>query len=62
MASVQRTLRTSVAAGGSGLGAIATTWTYARAGWNGVCGLGAAVSGLALAVWALTLRSAAASR
>ncbi|ASR44483.1 hypothetical protein BEN78_15040 [Xanthomonas citri pv. mangiferaeindicae] len=47
---------------GSGLGAIATTWTYARAGWSGVCGLGAAVSGLALAVWALTLRSADASR
>ena len=43
---------------GSGLGAIATTLTYARAGWSGVCVLGAAVSMLALLVWALTLRSA----
>lgn len=47
---------------GSGLGAIATTLTYARAGWSGVCVLGAAVSALALLVWALTLRLADTSR
>ncbi|QGZ59169.1 MFS transporter [Paraburkholderia acidiphila] len=44
---------------GSGLGAIATTATYAVAGWHGVCELGAAVSLLALLFWALTARSMA---
>lgn len=36
---------------GSGLGAIATTLAYAQAGWQAVCGLGAAVSVLALLFW-----------
>jgi predicted MFS family arabinose efflux permease len=36
---------------GSGLGAISTTVTYAHAGWQGVCALGAAVSLLALLFW-----------
>lgn len=36
---------------GSGLGAISTTATYAAAGWQGVCLLGAAVSLLALLFW-----------
>lgn len=36
---------------GSGLGALATTVTYAHAGWRGVCMLGAAVSALALVFW-----------
>jgi cyanate permease len=36
---------------GSGLGAIGTTATYARAGWQGACLLGAAVSVLALLFW-----------
>jgi predicted MFS family arabinose efflux permease len=36
---------------GSGLGAIGTTATYAYAGWQGVCLLGAAVSLLALLFW-----------
>lgn len=36
---------------GSGLGAISTTVTYAYAGWQGVCALGAAVSLLALLFW-----------
>jgi len=39
---------------GSGLGAISTTVTYAHAGWQGVCVLGAAVSLLALAFWGIT--------
>lgn len=41
---------------GSGLGAIATTYVYARAGWHGVCLLGAAVSLLAVAFWGATRR------
>ncbi|UYG03007.1 MFS transporter [Halomonas sp. LR3S48] len=41
---------------GSGLGAIGTTATYAHAGWQGVCALGAAVSLLALVFWAATRR------
>lgn len=41
---------------GSGLGAIGTTVTYAHAGWQGVCLLGAAVSLLALLFWAMTLQ------
>lgn len=43
---------------GSGLGAIASTMMYARAGWTGVCALGAVVSVAALGVWAATLRRA----
>lgn len=39
---------------GSGLGAISTTLIYARAGWPGVCLLGASVSLLALVFWWLT--------
>lgn len=39
---------------GSGLGAIATTATYAHAGWQGVCLLGAAVSLVALGFWWVT--------
>ncbi|MFT4191028.1 MAG: MFS transporter [Comamonas sp.] len=39
---------------GSGLGAIGATVTYAHAGWQGVCLLGAAVSLLALLFWAIT--------
>ncbi|MCS2170751.1 MFS transporter [Scandinavium sp. TWS1a] len=41
---------------GSGLGAIATTATYARAGWDAVCLLGAAISFLALGFWWVTRR------
>ena len=41
---------------GSGLGAMATTMTYARFGWDGVCALGAGVSGLALVFWAMSVR------
>lgn len=41
---------------GSGLGAIGTTATYAYAGWQGVCLLGAAVSLLALLFWWATRR------
>ncbi|KVR22891.1 hypothetical protein WK15_23595 [Burkholderia ubonensis] len=43
---------------GSGLGAIASTLVYARAGWAGVCVLGAAVSAAALAFWVATLKRA----
>ncbi len=41
---------------GSGLGAISTTVTYARFGWQGVCTLGASVSLLALVFWWMTQR------
>lgn len=41
---------------GSGLGAISTTVTYAHAGWQGVCLLGAGVSLLALVFWWATGR------
>jgi predicted MFS family arabinose efflux permease len=41
---------------GSAGGAIASTAVYARAGWTGVCLLGAAISGTALALWAITER------
>jgi predicted MFS family arabinose efflux permease len=41
---------------GSGLGAISTTETYAYAGWQGVCLLGASVSVFSLAFWAVTRR------
>lgn len=36
---------------GSGIGAISSTMVYARFGWNGVCWLGAAISGSALLFW-----------
>lgn len=39
---------------GSGLGALASTATYAAFGWSGVCLSGAAVSLLALVFWAVT--------
>ena len=39
---------------GSGAGAIASTLVYARAGWTGVCLLGAGISAAALLFWALT--------
>jgi len=41
---------------GSGLGAIGTTAVYSRAGWQGVCLLGAAVSLAALLFWWMTRR------
>jgi predicted MFS family arabinose efflux permease len=41
---------------GSGMGAIASTMTYAVLGWPGVCLLGAGVSLLALTFWRVTLR------
>ncbi|MGM3275945.1 MFS transporter [Ralstonia sp. 24A2] len=41
-------------AAGSGLGAMASTATYARAGWSGVCVLGAGISLAALGFWAAT--------
>ncbi len=41
---------------GSGSGAIASTWAYARAGWAGVSTLGATLSAAAFAFWALTRR------
>jgi predicted MFS family arabinose efflux permease len=41
---------------GSAGGAIASTGVYALAGWTGVCLLGAAISGAALALWAITER------
>lgn len=44
---------------GSGLGAIATTATYAHFGWQGVCLLGALTSLLALVFWAVTLTHSA---
>ncbi len=47
---------------GSGLGAISTTVTYARFGWQGVCTLGASVSFLALVFWWVTQRQFAETR
>ena len=41
---------------GCATGAIVSTLVYARAGWSGVCALGAATSALALLFWVLTLR------
>lgn len=41
---------------GSGAGAMATTATYAFAGWQGVCILGAGVSAIALVFWMTTRR------
>ena len=43
---------------GCATGSIASTLTYAAAGWTGVCSVGAAASGAALAFWRLTLRLA----
>ena len=43
-------------AAGSGLGAIATTAIYARAGWSGVCVLGAATCSVALVFWLASRR------
>ncbi len=40
---------------GSGVGAVASTHTYAAAGWSGVCLLGAGVSLAGLVFWMLTL-------
>ncbi|WP_201258597.1 MFS transporter [Bordetella sp. H567] len=42
---------------GSGLGSISATVTYAHAGWQGVCMLGATVSLVAMLFWAATLRA-----
>ncbi|NVD74869.1 MFS transporter [Duganella sp. BJB488] len=42
-------------AAGSGAGALAATTVYARAGWSGVCLLGAAVSLAALLFWAANM-------
>ena len=39
---------------GSGLGAIAATYTYAHFGWTAVCILGAAISATALLYWVYT--------
>lgn len=41
---------------GSASGSIASTVTYAHAGWIGVCVLGASVSAIAILFWALTRR------
>jgi len=41
---------------GSGMGAMATTATYALAGWQGVCLLGTGVTALALVFWKMTQR------
>lgn len=41
---------------GSASGSIASTVTYAYAGWIGVCVLGASVSAIAILFWALTRR------
>ncbi|WP_371870299.1 MULTISPECIES: MFS transporter [Pseudomonas] len=37
---------------GSGSGAVLASWVYARWGWTAVCGLGMAISALALGYWA----------
>ncbi|MBH0331527.1 transporter [Brevibacillus brevis] len=44
---------------GSSAGSIASTYTYAHFGWEGVCTLGASVSALALMYWAVTRRVSA---
>jgi predicted MFS family arabinose efflux permease len=41
---------------GCAAGSIVSTLVYARAGWNGVCLVGAAISAVALAFWAATSR------
>ncbi|WP_174226468.1 MFS transporter [Brevibacillus sp. HB1.1] len=47
---------------GSSAGSIASTYTYAHFGWEGVCLLGASVSALALVYWAVTRRVTAITR
>ncbi|MCB8822828.1 MFS transporter [Microvirga rosea] len=42
---------------GSAIGAIGATMTYDQAGWNGVCGLGAVFSAVALFIWVLNRSS-----
>jgi hypothetical protein len=44
---------------GCALGAIASTAVYDRAGWLGVCALGASINGVALLAWARTVDVAA---
>jgi predicted MFS family arabinose efflux permease len=39
---------------GSAAGSIVSTLVYARAGWSGVCMVGAAISTIAFVFWALT--------
>lgn len=39
---------------GSALGSSASTLLYTRAGWSGVCALGATISVLSLLVWSST--------
>jgi predicted MFS family arabinose efflux permease len=39
---------------GCATGSIVSTLVYARAGWTGVCLLGAAISAIAFVFWALT--------
>ncbi|WP_299805200.1 MFS transporter [Tardiphaga sp.] len=39
---------------GSACGSISSTFIYARAGWYGVCALGAAISACALVLWVFT--------
>ncbi|CRY04863.1 MFS transporter [Yersinia enterocolitica] len=41
---------------GSAIGAIATTWVFAHAGWSGVCMLGATISAVAILFLHLTYR------
>ncbi|MEU3655514.1 MFS transporter [Streptomyces sp. NPDC032161] len=47
---------------GSATGAVASTAVYGMAGWGAVCALGAAISALALLVWAATRRGTAPAR
>lgn len=42
---------------GSAIGSSSSTMVYAHAGWSGVCVLGAGISALTLAFWAITLRA-----
>ncbi|OVZ62812.1 MFS transporter [Pigmentiphaga sp. NML080357] len=46
---------------GSALGSSFSTIVYAHAGWTGVCLMGAGISALTLAFWALTLKATPAS-
>ncbi|WP_394832674.1 MFS transporter [Pendulispora rubella] len=43
---------------GCALGSVVSTAVYVRGGWEAVCMLGAAINGVALAFWAVTLRRA----
>ncbi|WP_424860324.1 MFS transporter [Streptomyces sp. MMS24-I29] len=47
---------------GSATGAVASTAVYGMAGWGAVCALGAAISALALLLWAATRRGTAPAR